>query len=949
MTVDRGSTWNKWDFHVHTPFSILNNGYGFNPYTDCMQQKSDAYPFDEYVKNLFSKAIEKNIVAIGITDYFSIEGYKKVREYLANSEKMVELFPNQSIRDKINDLYIFPNIELRLNSFVGDKADSVNYHVIFSDQVSTRDIEDSFLSALNIVCEGNTVLPLTRHNIERRGAKYKEHNHGSGSDLLVGLQNITVDYKQIFDVLQESDVLKGQYLISVPVDESLCKIPWNGRDHDTRLNLYYQTDLLMTSSRKTRDWALAVGNEKKFKNEFGSIKACIWGSDAHDYDRMFEPEDHRYCWIKAETTFEGLKQILYEPGERVRIQKDKPEVKDEHHVIDYIQFSDDRFSPEPIYLSEGLTTIIGGKSTGKSILLRHIAKNSDPSQVRERENGNPQNRLEANAKVVWKDGVSGESGERKIIYIPQSWLNRVVDKPDGGSQLNSMIADILLQQPNIHSAYNQLQDKKNEIISGVTNNIADYVAQMQRIQQIESELKEKGRSAAYKSEIEKIEKTRESLSSAVGITEEELKKYQELERELSEKQQEYRKYKNELAQIDFMADPVIYISDMTTFGLDKQPIYNFGHLEITENVFKDAITEYNKNLLTSWQSVKNQAIKSLTERKEKIHQEVSALAVQIQPLKDRVAQNDQLKKLENQLKVEREHYNQALALEKEKSSCLNKADNLKNRIISSRKDLKQAYDTYAAKVADENTEETDLKFSAEIVHNQEGLYNAIQTIFDNRNTKSYKNDKYSLNDKDNLAIDDGLFEFIWRGVLHGQLKFSRGYELKSGLERLFSDWFSIHYIVKSGEDTISNMSPGKKALVLLEMVVNLEKGNFPILIDQPEDDLDNRSIYEDLVKYIKSKKHQRQIIVVTHNANVVIGADAEEIIIANQRGKESPNNKFQFEYRCGAIENTRPVCNEDGSIKAGVLNQKGIEEQICDILEGGKDAFELRKNKYFSV
>lgn len=949
MTVDRGSTWNKWDLHVHTPYSILNNGYGFNPYTDCMQQKSDADPFDEYIKNLFSKAIEKNIAAIGITDYFSIEGYKKIREYLANPGKMEELFPDQAIRDKIKGLFVFPNIELRLNIFVGEKAHSVNYHVIFSDSISPEDIETSFLSRLEIKLGSSNSYPLTQTNIEKLGRHFKKYNQCKGSDYSVGLKNVTVADNNIIEALNHGAALKDNFLIAIPVDEDLSQIQWGGRDHGTRWSLCRQADLFLSSNPGTRDWALATGNEKNFKAEFGSIKPCIWGSDAHDYERMFEPADHRYCWIKAEPTFEGLKQILYEPGERVCIQEDKPEVKDEHHVIDYIQFSDDRFSPEPIYLSEGLTTIIGGKSTGKSILLRHIAKNSDPSQVRERENGNPQNRLEANAKVVWKDGVSGESGERKIIYIPQSWLNRVVDKPDGGSQLNSMIADILLQQPNIHSAYNQLQDKKNEIISGVTNNIADYVAQMQRIQQIESELKEKGRSAAYKSEIEKIEKTRESLSSAVGITEEELKKYQELERELSEKQQEYRKYKNELAQIDFMADPVIYISDMTTFGLDKQPIYNFGHLEITENVFKDAITEYNKNLLTSWQSVKNQAIKSLTERKEKIHQEVSALAVQIRPLKDRVAQNDQLKKLENQLKVEREHYNQALALEKEKSSCLNKADNLKNRIISSRKDLKQAYDTYAAKVADENTEETDLKFSAEIVHNQEGLYNAIQTIFDNRNTKSYKNDKYSLNDKDNLAIDDGLFEFIWRGVLHGQLKFSRGYELKSGLERLFSDWFSIHYIVKSGEDTISNMSPGKKALVLLEMVVNLEKGNFPILIDQPEDDLDNRSIYEDLVKYIKSKKHQRQIIVVTHNANVVIGADAEEIIIANQRGKESPNNKFQFEYRCGAIENTRPVCNEDGSIKAGVLNQKGIEEQICDILEGGKDAFELRKNKYFSV
>lgn len=136
--------------------------------------------------------------------------------------------------------------------------------------------------------------------------------------------------------------------------------------------------------------------------------------------------------------------------------------------------------------------------------------------------------------------------------------------------------------------------------------------------------------------------------------------------------------------------------------------------------------------------------------------------------------------------------------------------------------------------------------------------------------------------------------------------------------------------------------------MLLELIVNLENGNCPILIDQPEDDLDNRSIYTDLVKYLKEKKHERQIIVVTHNANVVVGADAEEVIIANQVGKESENYSKRFEYRCGAIENDRPVY-ENGTIRRGILNQKGIQEQICDILEGGKDAFELRRNKYFST
>ncbi len=83
----------------------------------------------------------------------------------------------------------------------------------------------------------------------------------------------------------------------------------------------------------------------------------------------------------------------------------------------------------------------------------------------------------------------------------------------------------------------------------------------------------------------------------------------------------------------------------------------------------------------------------------------------------------------------------------------------------------------------------------------------------------------------------------------------------------------------------------------------------------------------------------------THNANVVLGGDAEEIIVANQDGNNSPNAKFRFEYRSGSIENDTPILNLNGE-KQGVLNEKGIQQHICDVLEGGERAFDLRKRKY---
>ena len=322
---------------------------------------------------------------------------------------------------------------------------------------------------------------------------------------------------------------------------------------------------------------------------------------------------------------------------------------------------------------------------------------------------------------------------------------------------------------------------------------------------------------------------------------------------------------------------------------------------------------------------------------------------EIGPLRKRIAVSDDLKKIELQLSEEREKQKLAFLREKERDECIAQAQDYRKRILDSRKSLLKKYEQFSATVSKANQTETELEFGVQIETRKYDLYDAINSVFNTRNFRAFQ-EKYgvSLLSKEDFEVTDELFTSLFSGIENGDIVCKGGFTVQTALEQLFSDWFYAHYIVMSGRDTIDTMSPGKKALVLLELIVNLENGQCPILIDQPEDDLDNRSIYTELVKYLKEKKHERQIIVVTHNANVVVGADAEEVIIANQAGREAENNSKRFEYRCGAIENITPVKDANGTIRKGVLNQKGIQEQICDILEGGKDAFEKRASKYFS-
>ena len=237
MCIERGSTWNRWDFHLHTPYSILNNEFGFN-----IEEDHRGEHFDNFVKTLFEKkydykrgirllgiaaekAVQCGIVAIGVTDYFSIDGYKRIREeYLSKPDKMRMLFPDDKLRKSVEEIFVFPNIEFRLNTFVGEKAHSVNYHVFFSDKFPVERIESEFLGKIEILRPDCSKLSLNRMNIEAVGRRYKEHNNATGNDYLIGLEKITVNYEKIQEVLMSNIIFKGKYFISVPVDEDLSNI-----------------------------------------------------------------------------------------------------------------------------------------------------------------------------------------------------------------------------------------------------------------------------------------------------------------------------------------------------------------------------------------------------------------------------------------------------------------------------------------------------------------------------------------------------------------------------------------------------------------------------------------------------------------------------------------------------------------------------------------------------
>ena len=142
-----------------------------------------------------------------------------------------------------------------------------------------------------------------------------------------------------------------------------------------------------------------------------------------------------------------------------------------------------------------------------------------------------------------------------------------------------------------------------------------------------------------------------------------------------------------------------------------------------------------------------------------------------------------------------------------------------------------------------------------------------------------------------------------------------------------TDHISVQYSVRYDGTDIRNLSPGTRGIVLLLLYLALDQSDDrPLIIDQPEENLDPKSIFDELVPLFAQAKLQRQVIMVTHNANLVINTDADQIIIA-EAGTHMPGAMPPISYRSGG------------------LDEEDIRKRVCAILEGGEDAFKERARR----
>ncbi|MFH0863726.1 MAG: AAA family ATPase [Candidatus Gottesmanbacteria bacterium] len=931
-----GSVWNKWDLHIHTPASFLWKG------GKKLIEMNDAEK-EESIKAFIVAVNESDCVAFGVMDYWTFDWFIELTTYLKKHP------------DELKKT-IFPGMELRVECPVDYR---LNIHVLLSNYITKQQLID-FKSKLQIRIgaqnknlSNNALIEFGRSLSKDKAEKHGFNDPNTLNDTeLSQLGSMTAEVTKDSLIDSFKQIPKNSGFIVLPYDTSdgLLDLDWSKHPQDD--NFFMQTAHIF-EARDQRNIDLFCGiktdlNKEFFENFYKTLgskpKPCISGSDAHSFSDYGKFPSGKITWIKADPTFEGFKQITYEPIDRVRVQTNNP--FDDKTKIFFRSFeitgSTHYIIPDvQIPFNRELVTIIGGRGSGKSALLDTFAFLNEEHLKSDR-NGKkkiieyyrsnegklvPAPNFTLKTNLIDKDGKNTEISkeltnktqmELPFLYLGQESLSSIATND---FELTKTICDLvgidtneIKQQDLISRARSTLSEITNvekqieDLINkyktiGYTNDVTienwlkDYLIKL-------TEQQKRLSSKETRKILEDINKDTEN-----GLRLKDLKEKSEfliLQLQNNELNIEIQKFNLDLQKSypGYKQINVIDTGKLTT-DLEKVKTKTVSDMDILRKTISDKKLKLIKQGIKEDVNTLLQASENLQRQISNVQKEFSSYEQCIKTIK--ILYSDRKNILEEIIKV---------------------TENVKNAIT-------EAYAKFQLSRDDSSIEETELFKKIIDGVGVEGVVEfdvkgfsqyVMQNYVDNRRIPNETELKKSIaGEKDDGTPIELTFRIIMNWIqsdLTNQKYFSKG-GLDGITEYIFTQWPSflkVRAIAKLNNQPTDVLSIGQRGTLLLKVYLATASAKQVFIIDQPEDNLDNNFIMNELVPLIRRTKKSRQIIMSTHNANLVVNTDAEQVIVARL---DHQNN-----YLSGGLEN--PV----------------IISNVCEILEGGETAFKKREQKY---
>lgn len=958
----RGSEWRRWDPHVHTPDSALANQFS---------------TWDEYIDAL--ETVGREVAALGVTDYCTIDGYKKVLEYRSCG--------------RLQDFdFIFPNIEFRISPDV--RGTGINIHILVDPQ-HPEHIEqiDRALRNLKFRYKGDPYA-CERSDLVRLA---KAHDSTIQDEQAAFRQGVNL-FKPSFDDFrrwyEEHGWLRTNSLIVLAnsSNDGASGLSKDAGFSAVRDEMYCFSDLIFSATPNDRPYFLGEGSDTPeiVIAQKGSLKACIHGSDAHKESKLFNPTSQRYCWIQANPTFEGLRQLLHEPKDRVYIGPTPQQPINKNHIIESIEFinADKWFASPSILLNPGLVGIIGEKGTGKTALAEVIAyaagaqivdgsKSSFIQKAKRYLNG-------VQVRLNWANEHTSEAylDQRyvdrlpEVRYLSQDFVEELCSQDLTGESLIRQIEEVVFSYIDETERLDassfadlrrlkteNLTERKNDVkvdISSLNREICDLEDQIaeraEKVMQLNRNIENIAAINSQLSEMEsavnaEISQQAEQLTNLIQSKSDELSRINLRLNRLSTvrgKAQDFaRSITSQFNELKVLLEEIgLSPEEVTAF---KPNISNSRELP-----FERIATELEQNAKILRGDSENASGNgdSIADLNSKLATLREDLATD-QKQRERLVQlQEQKRKLEaDKQRLEREidridtQLTASLGQKQEDrwSLYLSYFDTLSEEA----KILEELYSPLEKIITDDPTgAKAGFELNVKQLVDQEAWIETGRALFDKRRSipitdgNIVKGLYSSLFDqwgeRNKAGIREGLEKLIQQFP-----DFPQGIDplivshanRERVCEWLFStDHVRLQYGLRYRGSDLTVLSPGTRGIVLLVLYLAMDRNDSrPLIIDQPEGNLDSSSIYESLVPFLRKAKQFRQVILVTHNPNLVVTTDADQVIVTTANREEGEPHP-QITYTCGALED------------AGELD--AIRDQTVRLLEGGSTPFRMRESRY---
>lgn len=926
----KGARWYKCDLHLHTTAS------------KCFQDQTITP--EQWVQ----RAIEKGLNCVAVTDH--------------NTGDMVDAIKTAAIG---TGLTVFPGVEITCDT------SKVHLLILFDITKTTSDINDFLIRcgidrnmfADQLASTTQTIIQIAE----------VAHDHGAivipaHIDEYNGLGSISNDIlKTFFDLpyINAVQVVHKEF-----INPSL--VTNNNEVLRSQLNEYYSTPSPAIDYTKMADWyrPVKIAISKKIAITTFSDNPHEPKNPKHGLDGI----GTRYTWIKMDEipTLEGIRQAFLLPEFRVKndfVSQHSP-YKTPELWLKSISITEttitDSATPLKIDFNPQLTTIIGGRGSGKSSILRFVRglfnRTNDLTELIEiiadhnefYKHFEPRSQkgvLSANSIVeiefvrnnvlhkITATGITNSNNQnisiQKLDPISDIWT---LEEADGYIDFFQYEQYSQKQIYEIAQEPNSLRERIDKSILGMEALKNDreiikksFLEKSASIRTIQQQISGKGRLQTEIKDLDDRIKLFQQSGIASLLTSKE--KFAGQQSAISEFLNEAETRENninsiansiDLADIDYAPFDSLYSDELKL--LSKEVVD--GYANIKKEL--DAIKLKAEKLRFAFEAAITPTVWKKEFDQNQIDFEAKKAELELQGIDD----ISNFEKLTQEKSLKEKEQERIIAIDASLNAELLERSRLQDEYLQKTKLITTKRKTFVSNLMQDDK----VKVSINPFRNRTDFVNKLRNII--QRSGGFEGDV------------DALTELCFAGNVEQGIKNVRDIFLKirkieavQGVSGYFvnlvngmpdaqidevelllpEDEIDIKY-KPSGSNTfkpLSTASAGQKTTAILTFI--LSQGNIPLLLDQPEDDLDNRLVYELIVDRLKQAKEYRQIIVVTHNANIPVNGDAEYILSMNSESKK-------LSVFC-----------------SGTVEQPVIKKEICDVMEGSEQAFDMRSRRYKQI